>query len=355
MNRKNEVTQLFNVEYPIIQAPMLGVTTPEMVAAVSNNGGLGSLPVGGLSVDRTRALIHQTKALTQKPFAVNLFANANAMPNKEQVKPIQNFIKQLAAKHGLDFEEQSVNSFEYYTYQDQIAILIQEQIPVVSFTFGIIDNDSIEALKRAGTILIGTATSSKEAELIAAKNIDMITAQGIEAGGHRGTFLDDEPLPMVGSMSLIPQIVSRVTKPVIAAGGIMDGGSIKAAFALGAKAVQVGTTFIASDESMAIAAYKTALQNSVETDSMITRSISGRWARGLRNTLITELEASGIEAAPYPVQYSLVMALRNLALATGNIEFINMWAGQSGYKAQAKPSAEILLDLVKQAEMLDVF
>jgi len=352
MEWKNELTTLLNVTYPIIQAPMLGITTPEMVAAIAEKGGLGALPVGGLSPERTRELIRKTKSLTSKPFSVNLFTNEVPVYSQADVDAMQDFLEKFSAENQLVFERQSPADLKFYHYRDQISILIEEQIPIVSFTFGIIDEESVVKLKQQGIVLVGTATSVKEALLLEKIGVDAVVAQGIEAGGHRGSFLDDEPLPMVGTFVLVPEIGAHISKPVIAAGGIKSGKTIKAAFSLGAKAVQIGTAFIASDESLAIPSYKTALQKAQVTDSAVTRAFSGRWARGIRNVFMDAVEEAGLTIPPYPVQNVITAGLRAKAQQADRKEFTNLWAGQAAAGALTGPSGDIFTDLVTATEAI---
>lgn len=353
MKPASVIAKSLGITYPVIQAPMLGVTTPQMVAAVTNAGGLGSLPVGGLSPDQTRELIRQTKSLTNKTFSVNFFAHQVPDYSMDDALAMQDFLEKLCRDHNIPFERQDISAFKFYTYEDQIEILISENIPFVSFTFGIIDEASVKALHAANILIGGSATSLKEGDVLTQLGIDIICAQGIEAGGHRGTFIEDEPLPMIGTLSLVTQLVNRTKKPVIAAGGIADGRSIRAAFEMGADAVQIGTAFVASEESLGIPSYKAALQEATDTDAQLTRAFSGRWARGLNNRFMAELEKSGLKIPPYPVQNSLTTALRAAARKLNNKDLINLWAGQSAFLAKQKPSAEIFTDLVKDAKIFD--
>ncbi len=350
MERKNELTSLLKIDYPIVCAPMLGVTTPAMVAAIANAGGLGSLPVGGLSPGKTQTLIQQTKALTRKPFAVNLFAHPMPHIDSEEARKMQAFLEKLCAANGIIYEQQDIDALRFYSYMEQTAVLLSEDIPVVSFTFGVLSDEVIKAFKTKGVILNGTATTVREAKLLAEKGIDIITAQGVEAGGHRGTFLEEADYPQIGLMSLLPQIAAAVKGPVLAAGGIHDGNTIRAAFALGAEGVQVGTAFIACNESAAIPAYKKAVQNAADTDAVLTRAFSGRWARGLRNKLMTEVDASGLTIPEYPVQNSLTSLLRARAQQQDNKDFTNLWAGQSANKTEAAPAADIFRRLVSETQ-----
>lgn len=333
---------------------MLGITTPEMVIAIAAEGGLGSLPIGGLDPDKSLQLIRSVKAATRQPFAVNLFTHDIPAIDLHEAEAMQDFLEDLSEQHYLNYERLDISQLKFHTYKEQIDLLIREKIPVVSFTFGLPDDDSIARLQANGILLIGTATSVREARLLEEKGIDMITAQGIEAGGHRGSFLEEEPLPQVGTMALVAQICEAVKIPVIAAGGIYNGSTIKAAFSLGATAVQIGSAFLASDESSAIPAFKQALPNTSETDSELTRSFSGRWARGLSNTFMKALEQAGISIPLYPVQNSLTTSLRAYAQKKNNIQFTNLWAGQAASKAQQAPAAAIFRDLVRQVEAVGV-
>lgn len=352
MNWNNELTRILKIKYPLVQAPMLGVTTPEMVAAVSNEGGLGSLPVGLLSAGKTRELIQKTKELISKPFAVNLFAHDIPAIDIPQTEALQTKLSDIAQEYSVSYQRVDVNLIHHYSYQEQIEILIDEKIPVVSFTFGLIDKNSIRRLHDNGVIIIGTATSVREAVHLDNEGIDIITAQGIEAGGHRGTFLDDEPLPQIGTFSLVPQIADKIKRPVLAAGGIMDGRTIKAALILGAQGVQAGTAFVGSDESLAVNSYKKALKTSLDTDTVLTRAFSGRWARGIRNAFHDRVQRLNITYPSYPILNSLTAPIRSAAQKSDNKELTTLWAGQSATMARLKPSAEIFRALIAETERL---
>jgi nitronate monooxygenase len=347
----NNLTKTLGIKYPIVQAPMLGITTPEMVAAICNSGALGSLPVGGLPADKTAALIRQTKALTGKPFAVNLFAHD--IPETADIKVIeamQQLLQKFTNEHNIPFQPTSFFDLHFHDYKEQIQVLLDENISIVSFTFGLLDDQIVRALKQKNVLLIGTATSVEEARLLDKSGADIITAQGIEAGGHRGSFLTTNDLPMIGSMSLIPQIVAAVNKPVLAAGGIYNGATIKAALALGAQGVQIGSAFIGCTESAATDAHKTLLENSKDTDTVLTNAYTGRWARGLSNAFTKAMQQHATEVPPYPIQMGLLASLRN-RITTGNNIFMPVWAGQSAAAGfSRKDAATILRDMIIDAE-----
>lgn len=347
----NQLTDLLKVYYPVVQAPMLGVTSPEMVAAVSNAGGLGSLPVGGLSPEKTLELIQKVKLLTDKPFAVNLFAHSIPEYDIQEAEAMRRFLEELKNEHGFSAEIPEPGGLKFYTYKEQIAVLIEESVPVVSFTFDIPDADSLLQLKQNGIVLIGTATCVDEAIALEQNGVHAITLQGIEAGGHRGSFLNNA-LPQVGLMALVPMAAKAVQLPLIASGAINSGATVKAAFALGAVGVQIGTAFIASTESTAIPYYKQALATAKDTDSAITTAFSGRGARGIYNAFMHLTEKSGIGIPPYPVQNSLTGALRAEAQKRNYGAFTNLWAGQAAaMNSQDKSSADIFLDIIRDTEM----
>jgi len=353
MTWKNILTDTLKLNYPIIQAPMLGVSTPEMAAVVSNQGGLGSLAVGGLSPEITQQLIRKTKSLTNNPFAVNLFVHQVPAYTEKDLEPMRQLLMQLANKRGYQLEPADLSNFQFQTYHDQLNILIEEEITIVSFTFGCMDSVSIQLLKDKGCVLIGTATCLEEALFLQHQNIDMITVQGIEAGGHRGTFIESNTLPQIGLFSLLPQITQAVNIPCIAAGGINSAQTIKAAFDLGAVAVQIGTAFIRTNESQAISSYKKKVEDAKDTDTSLTKAFSGRWARGIRNEMMQQIEQIGIAVPPYPLQNSLTGTLRKLAQQNNDYEYTNLWAGQSaGSPTSATQTKEVLMNLVKEYETL---
>jgi nitronate monooxygenase len=343
MNSDKKLTEMLGIQYPVVQAPMLGVTSPEMVAAISNGGGLGSLPLGGLTAELARKLIRQTKELTDKPFAVNLFTYTIPAMGYETAEAMALFLKEICTVNDLAYVKPDLDQLHFHSFEEQIPVLLEENIPIVSFTFGYPGDTAIAAFKSRGISLIGTVTSVEEAVLLAGKGIDMLTVQGIEAGGHRGSFLG-ETVPMTGLFTLLPQIAEVVSTPLLAAGGIYDQRTIAAAHQLGASGVQIGSLFIAADESLASDLYKTSIIQASETGTLLTRAVTGRWMRALRNKLIDLVESSGQVIPEYPIQGSLTAPIRSLAQA--NADFLPMLAGQACSRAVKLPAAEILRKLV---------
>jgi len=343
----HHLKSLLNISYPIVQAPMLGVTTPAMVAAVANAGALGSLPVGGLSPERTRELIRETKALTNRPFAVNLFAHKPAGEvNREEIGIMQDFLAELCQEFNIPYERKDIDTFRFYYYEDLIDVLLEERISIVSFTFGELKAEAMSAFKQNGVVTIGSATSVAEAKALALSGVDALTIQGIEAGGHRSSFLADQALPQVGLFSLLPQVADEVNLPLLAAGGIYNTRTVKAAFALGASGIQVGSLLVTADESLASEAYKEAILGARDTSTALTRAFSGRWARGIQNTFMQRMDEKCITIPYYTFQNQLMSLVRAYAQKHNVKDFIALWAGQSAGKSVRASSHEIVMRLI---------
>ncbi|MFC4209891.1 nitronate monooxygenase [Pedobacter petrophilus] len=347
-----DLKHLLDINYPIVQAPMLGVSTPAMVAAVADSGGLGALPLGGLSPEKTLALIRETKAKADKPFSVNLFAHSLEVELIEaHIAKMETFMEILHKKYNLPFKSQSISGCRFYNHLDQIDILLDEQVPIVSFTFGLPEAGVIEKFIQRGVKLIGTATSVEEAVLLENAGMDAIVAQGIEAGGHRGSFIVGEELPQTGLMALIPQVVDKVSIPIIAAGGIFDHRTIKAAFALGAVGVQLGSYFLAADESAAGEVYKEQALAATDTSTELTQAFTGKWARGIRNSFMQDIKNADLNIPHYPYQNSLTTALRDFGKLNGIADIISLWAGQSVSKSKRGSTENLFKELIKQMQV----
>ncbi len=286
---KTALTEVLDIQYPIIQAPMAGgVTTPELIAAVSNAGALGSLGAGYLEPEAIRRLIGTIRSLTDKPFAVNLFVSEPAVADGERSARTRFLLEPFRQELGLPTATAELPNPP--SFKEQLAVVLEEAVDALSFTFGIPRPEELEALRQRGILTIGTATHLMEGILLEESGVDMIVAQGSEAGGHRATFSGSHEQGMVGTMALVPVLVDQVNIPVMAAGGIMDGRGIVAALALGASGVQMGTAFLACPESGAHPRYKEILGQSTEIDTTLTRVFSGKYARGIKNRFIDELQ-----------------------------------------------------------------
>jgi nitronate monooxygenase len=345
------LNDLVGIEFPICQAPMAGgATTPEMAAAVSNAGGLGCLGVGYLSAEKIREDIQAVRRLTDRPFGVNLFVPDAAAPDPLSARKALDVLAPYHQELGLPAPE-IPNRFAE-SFEAQVEVLLQENIPVFSFTFGIPDPAILTAFKDAGTIVVGTATTVGEGRLLKAAGVHGIVAQGVEAGGHRGTFDGDCEDALLGLVALVPQLVDAVPVPVIASGGIMDARGILAAMALGASGVQMGTAFLSTHESGINATYRREILNVSKDTTQLTRAYSGRWARGIQTRFMAELAAHGRDIPPYPIQNTLTKGLRQAAAKSGRAEFLSLWAGQAASLAKETPAGELVRNLADECTEL---
>jgi nitronate monooxygenase len=333
-------------ELPIIQAPMGGgPSTPELVAAVSNAGGLGSLAAAYLTPDQTLAAVRRVRALTARPFSVNLFAGgySGEIPDPE---PMLSLLGEVHAALGLP--PPTLPALPMDPFPDQLAAVLEARPPVFSFTFGIPTPDRIRALKVHGITLLGTATTVKEAVMLAQAGVDGVIAQGAEAGAHRGTFSGTFEAAMIPTLELVRGIRGVTELPVIASGGIMTGDEIARALRSGASAAALGTAFLACPESGASEAYKRAVVAAGQDKTVITRAFSGRPARGLVNGFIGKLAGKEEAILPYPLQNLLTRAMRAAAATQGNADFLSLWAGQGVARIRAMPAADLVSRLAAE-------
>jgi nitronate monooxygenase len=345
------VAPLFGTDWPIVQAPMAGgVATPALVAAACEAGALGSLAAAMLSPQRIVDDVAAVRALTARPFAVNLFVLDE--PEAHSRAGEAEAVARLAAwraRYGLAPQSPPPRLCE--STAAQIEALVAAAPAVASFHFDVPTAAQLDALRRAGCRIVGSATNVAEARAWAEAGADAIVAQGAEAGGHRGTFVGGFDEGTIGTMALLPRLVDTVRVPVIAAGGIMDGRGIAAALALGAAGVQLGTAFLATDESGAHAAWKAALAEADVRGTRITRVFSGRPARGLVNGLMQALRADEVAIPAYPLQNALTAELRAAAGRAGDPEGMSMWAGQAAAAARRLPARELIARLVAETDV----
>ncbi|WP_144156644.1 NAD(P)H-dependent flavin oxidoreductase [Paraburkholderia sp. BCC1885] len=345
--------RLLNVEKPIFQAPMAGVSTPALAAAVSNAGGLGALGVGAMNAAGARKVIKETQALTSKPFNVNVFchrpAAADAAVERQWLTWLAPQFEQFGAAPPATLSEIYTSFVEDPA---MLAVFVEEKPAVVSFHFGLPPAEVIAELKKAGIKLLASATNLHEAQQVAAAGVDAIVAQGIEAGGHRGIFESDAADDHLGTFALTRLLVRQFDLPVIAAGGIMDGAGIAAALALGAQAALLGTAFVACPETSIDEGYRRALLGEAARRTTLTRAISGRVARSMVNRFTELGEKAGAPQAPvYPIAYDAGKALHAAGKTKGEFGYGAQWAGQAAALARHLPAAELFAQL--ESELKD--
>ncbi|CAD0224091.1 NAD(P)H-dependent flavin oxidoreductase [Chryseobacterium sp. JV274] len=345
------ISRKLGIQYPVIQAPMFGVSTVQMVAAAAKAGCLGSLALADLSADQSVELIRETKKLTDKLFAANIFVHhipevTDAL--KEKFIKTKQFLEQLAKQNNIEVELPELETISIHPYHEQVDIIIEENCKILSFTFGNLDDQSIQKLKENEITLIGTCTSVNEALQLEKSGIDIICVQGIEAGGHRGSF-EAEHIPQIGGLSLLSQVYDHVNVPLIYAGGIYGARTLQAVKDLGAQGFQVGNLLLASQESALQPFEKERLKKVREEEIVLTKSFSGRYARGVKNQFIETVENSEY-ILPYPYQNKLTNALRKAAKSLQNPEFVGIWVGQSIHQYSELSTEEILRNLITECE-----
>lgn len=335
------------LKFPVIQGPMAGgATTAELVAAVSNAGGLGSLGASLLSPAMLRDDVAKIRSLTEAPFLVNLFIIDPPTPSEEEIDKAEQLLKPVWQGFGWDSLPRPAKWCE--DFGAQFEALLSLRPAVASFTFGILDPAQAERLHDAGIFIIGTATTVDEAVAWETVGADAVVASGIEAGGHRGTFLGPQEEADLPAHILWAQASRAVDIPVIAAGGIMTGIDILEALRVGAQAVQMGSAFLVCDESGIHPAYRQALLAAGDTPTRLTRAFSGRYARGLENRFMREMKDVEYQFPAYPVQNALTSTIRAAAAAQGDAGLMSLWAGTEIRRARPMPVAKLMQTLVAE-------
>lgn len=331
---------LFGIEHPVVQAPMAGASTPAMAIAVTNAGGLGSLGCAVMTREQLRQAAEEVAAATSGPVNFNFFVHEEPDLARHDPAQMRAALAPYYSEFGLG--EPVAPKAGAPAFDDgMLDVLLACKPKVASFHFGLPKPHAIEALKRAGVTLIGNATNVAEAQVLEAGGMDAIVAQGAEAGGHRGSFIGAAHENDMGTMALVPLVVDAVGIPVIAAGGIFDGRGVAAAIMLGAAGAQIGSAFLRSPESMVSPLHKQALIDAQDNSTKLTRLFSGRAARSIRNRLVGELALHEEDAAPFPAQRSVIAPLSKAAADLGSADFMQLWSGQAGLRADAVPSAQI--------------
>jgi nitronate monooxygenase len=335
------------IEHPVLQAPMAGgPSTPELVAAVSNAGGLGSLGAAYLTAEEITEAIRRIRQATDRPFNVNLFAGGYDLKAGGDPAPMLTLLAEIHENYGLPPPVLPILPPD--PFPDQLAAVLEARPAVFSFTFGIPDAGVMTRLKERGITILGTATTVEEALLLEEAGVHGIVAQGVEAGAHRGTFAGPFEAAMVPTLDLVRGIANAASVPVIASGAIMDGDDIRAAMALGAGAAQLGTAFLACPESGASEAHKRAILEAGRDTTVVTRAFSGRPARGLANEFIARLERKQGTILPYPLQNALTRPMRAAAAKRGDAGFLSLWAGTGVARARALPAADLVRRLLEE-------
>jgi nitronate monooxygenase len=341
----NALLDRLGIEHPVVLAPMAaGPGTPELAAAVSNAGGLVSLPGGYLSAGQIAHDIRRTRELTDRPFAVNLFAGGHQTASGRDPAPMMAVLAEVHELLGLD--PPVLPAIPADPFPDEFEAVIEAMPAAFSFTFGVPSPVHIARLRAAGIVTMGTATTVEEARILKNAGVDAVVAQGMEAGSHRATFAGPFEAAMVPGAELVREIAPMI--PVIAAGGIMDGRDIARMLDLGASAVQMGTAFLACPESGAAEVYKRAVLDASQDTTEITRAFSGRPARGLRNAFIELLRGREEIILPFPLQNSMTRTMRAAAAAKGDAGYLSLWAGQEVARSRAMPAGELVRRLVEE-------
>jgi nitronate monooxygenase len=357
---RQRLLQLLGTQLPIIQAPMAGVQLSAMAVAVSNAGGLGSLPCAMLSLDALRAELQAITTQTSKPYNVNFFCHAIPAPNAAQEATWRAALAPYYAEHGIDASTIAAGAGRMPFSHEAADVLEAFKPPVVSYHFGLPAPELLQRVKSWGATVLSSATTVAEARWLAAHGADAIIAQGVEAGGHRGMFLPvnalgehaglsspwpadwpTELLTQQGTFTLLPQIVAAVHCPVIAAGGIVDAAGVRAAMALGAAGVQVGTAYMLCPEATTSAVHRAALQSPAAQHTALTTLFTGRPARGIVNRVMRELGSLATSAPPFPTATAAIAPLRVAAEKQGLGDFSPLWSGQNASGCRAIPAAQL--------------
>lgn len=343
------ILDLFNIELPIVQAPMAGAGTSQLAIAVSEAGGLGSLPCGQMTAAQAREAMDTVCRGTSRSINVNFFCHQVPPLNDGRIAAWRARLAPYYAEHGLDPTAQ-IPSAGRTPFDAEYCTIVEDYKPqVVSFHFGLPDRSLLERVKAAGAAVISSATTVAEARWLQAHGCDAIIAQGLEAGGHRGNFLTADMATQIGTFALVPQIADAVDVPVIAAGGIADARGIVAAFALDASAVQIGTAYLYCPEAHVAALHLQALRNVADDETMITNVFTGRPARGIVNRVMREMGPMSASAPAFPLAAVALAPLRASAERGDSSDFTNLWSGQAARLGREMPAGELTKRLAREA------
>jgi nitronate monooxygenase len=336
-----DLRQLLGIELPIVQAPMAGVQGSALAVAVSNAGGLGSLPCAMLGVDEMRAELSAIRAQTARSFNVNFFVHTPPEPDAEQEAGWRALLAPYFEEYGVVASAASGGSARR-SFDDAAAdVLAEFEPPVVSFHFGLPSEALIAKVRRWDAKILSSATTVAEARWLEARGVDAVIAQGIEAGGHQGGFLPGSSQAQLGTLALVPQVVDAVRVPVIAAGGIADARGVRAALALGASGVQIGTAYLLCPEATTSPLHRAMVKSEAGRLTALTNVFTGRIARGIVNRAVQELGPVSALVPPFPLAASVLAPLRAKAEAQGSADFSALWAGQNTSGCKEIPAGEL--------------
>ncbi|MBM3224005.1 MAG: nitronate monooxygenase [Candidatus Tectomicrobia bacterium] len=333
--------QLLGIELPIIQAPMAGTQGSALAVAVSNAGGLGSLPCAMLSLDAMRHELEAIQAQTTRPFNVNFFCHVPPTPSSAREAQWRAALAPYYTEFGIDPDTIPTGPGRAPFSAEAADILSAFRPAVVSFHFGLPSAALLSRVQALGAKILSSATTVAEAQWLEARGVDAIIAQGLEAGGHRGIFLSDDLSTQMGTMALVRQIIQAVKLPVIAAGGIADAAGVAAAMALGAAGVQIGTAYLCCPEATTSSVHRTALQGENAHHTALTNLFTGRPARSIMNRLMYELGPISPVAPAFPYATAAIAPLRAAAEQQGSGDFSPLWAGQNTSGCQDMAAAQL--------------
>ena len=343
---RTDLLDLLGITHPIIQAPMSGFGGPVLVGAVSNAGALGSLGCGAMPNQTARDQVQEIRRATNRPFSLNFFAHAAPRVDADVTHRMRQRLRAYYDELDLGVVPDPSDPLPVFD-EERLQLVLDLRPPVVSFHFGLPPADKLKRVKRTGAVVLCSATTVAEARKLEAEGADGIIAQGLEAGGHRGTFTAGDGAGLIGAMALVPQVVDAVRIPVIAAGGIADGRGIAAAFALGASGVQIGTAFLGCPEATVTDVHREALRRAADEDTRLTRVFTGRPGRVLRNRLTDEMGDE--EALEFPAQASLIRPLIQTNSGSASAAFVPLWAGQGAPLIRDLPAANLIDALVMES------
>jgi nitronate monooxygenase len=341
----NPLKALLDIDLPIVQAPMAGIQASEMAVAVSNAGGLGSLPGAMLTMDALKRELTAIRAQTDKPFNVNFFCHVPPTPSEEREARWRDALAPYFAEFGIDPATIPAGAGRMPFTAEVADVIAEFKPPIVSFHFGLPSPELMARVRSWGAKILSSATTVDEARWLEAQGVDAIIAQGLEAGGHRGIFLSSDLTTQVGTFALLPQIVRAVNVPVIAAGGIADAAGVKAALSLGAIAAQVGTAYMLCPEATTSAPHRTALKSEAARHTALTNLFTGRPARGIVNRIMRELGSISPAAPEFPLATAAIAPLRAAAEKLGSGDFSPLWSGQNTNGCKEIGAAELTREL----------